>query len=133
MAGEFVTAEGGYTIPFDLKRTGDALIAAAPRNAAIGKELEGTWNGTVEYQGRKERLVLKCANQPDGTATGTIVDLDGSNMEIPIAMTQKGANVTFEIATVSAAYTAVLAGNELAGTWTQGGLELRLTMTRAAK
>jgi hypothetical protein len=133
MSGEFVTTEGGYNIPFDLKRTGDAQIAAAPRNAAIGKDLEGTWNGTVEYQGKKERLVLKLANQSDGTATGTIVDLDGSNMEIPVAMTQKGADVTIQVATVNAAYTAKLTGTELAGTWAQGGLELPLTMTRAAK
>lgn len=133
ISGEFVTTEGGYHIPFDLKRTGDAQIAAPPRNAAIGTELEGTWNGIIEYQGKKERLALKLTNQPDGTATGTIVDLDGSNVEIPIAMTQNGANLTIEVGAVSAVYTAVLKGNELAGTWAQGSLELPLTLTRGTK
>ena len=89
MSGEFVTTEGGYTVPFNLERTGDAKIEPAPRSAAIGKELEGTWNGALEFDGKKERIVLKMANQPDGTAAGTILDLDGTNVEIPIAMTQK--------------------------------------------
>jgi len=133
IAGEFVTAEGGYNIPFDLTRTGDARIAPAPKSAAIGKELEGTWTGALEVAGRKERLVLKMANQPDGTAAGTILDLDGGNVEIPIAMIQTGSNVTIEVAAVGGAFMAVLNANELAGTWTQNALSLPLTMTRGAK
>lgn len=133
ITGEFVTSEGGYTIPFDLARTGDAQIAAPPTSAAIGKELEGTWNGTVEFGGKKERLVLKLANRPDGTAAGTVLDLDGSNVEIPIAVTQKAVNVTVEVSSVGAAFTGVLSGNELTGTWNQGGLTLPLNFTRGAK
>ena len=134
MSGEFTTSQGGYTIPFNLTRTGDAQIAAAPRSAPIGKELEGTWNGTLGVAGKRERLVLKMANQPDGTSAGTILDLDGSNVEIPIAMTQKASNVTVDIATVGGSYAAVLsASHELVGTWTQGSIALPLTFTRAAK
>lgn len=133
IAGEFITSAGGYTIPFDLARTGDAQIAAAPKSAAIGTELEGTWNGTVEFDGKKERLVLKLANRADGTAAGTVLDLDGSNVEIPIAMTQQAAHVMIEVATVSASFTGVLNGSKLAGTWNQGALALPLTFTRAAK
>ena len=134
MSGEFVASEGGYTIPFDLKRTGNAQIAPAPRSAAIGRELEGTWNGTVDVNGRQERLVLKMANRGDGTATGTIVDLDGSAVEIPIAITQKASTLTLEVAAVGASYAAVLKSeNELAGTWAQGPITLPLTFTRATK
>jgi hypothetical protein len=133
ISGEFITTQGGFAIPFDLARTGDAQVQAAPRSAAIGKDLEGTWNGTIAVDGKKERLVLKMANQQDGTATGTIQDLDGSNLEIPIAMTQQGTTLTIDVAAVNAAFTAVLTGGELAGTWTQGGLALPLTFTRGAK
>ena len=83
-------AQGGHTVPFTLTRTGDAQDCAAPKSAPIGKELEGTWNGTLDVNGAQMRLVLKMANQPDGTAAGTIVSLDGSGVEIPIAITQKG-------------------------------------------
>lgn len=133
MAGEFITTEGGYAIPFDLARTGDAKFEAAPKNAAIGKELEGTWNGTLEFDGKTERLILKLANQPDGSAAGTILDLDGTNMEIPIGMTQNGAKVTIEIAPANAVYSATLNGDELSGTLAQGALTLPLVMKRAAR
>jgi hypothetical protein len=134
ISGEFVTTQGGFNIPFDLKRTGDARIAPAPKNPPIGKELEGTWNGSIEVGGKPERLVLKMSNLPDGTSTGTIQDVDGSNVEIPIAMTQKASNLTIDLAVVSASYTAVLnADNELVGTWTQGPLSLPLTFKRVSK
>jgi hypothetical protein len=134
ISGEFVTTQGGFNIPFDLKRTGDARIAPAPKNPPIGKELEGTWNGSIEVGGKPERLVLKMSNLPDGTSTGTIQDVDGSNVEIPIAMTQKASNLTIDLAVVSASYTAGLnADNELVGTWTQGPLSLPLTFKRVSK
>jgi len=133
ISGEFITTEGGFAIPFDLARTGDAQIQAPPKSAAISKALEGTWNGTIEFEGKKERLVLKLANRPDGTAAGTVLDLDGSNVEIPIGMTQKAANVTIEVAAVNASFTGVLNGNELSGTWNQGPLTLPVSFTRGAK
>jgi hypothetical protein len=116
--------------------TGDAKITPAPKSAPIGKALEGTWNGTLEANGKTERLVLKMANQPGGFATGTFVDLDGSGVEIPIGMSQKGSNVTVELPSVGAYYAGVLnaAGTEITGMWTQGQgpAVLTLTFRRAA-
>jgi hypothetical protein len=131
LSGE--VSQAGYSIPFTLTRTGDARIAPAPKNAAIGKELEGIWNGALDLGGRQMRIVLKMSNQPDGTATGTIVSADGSGVEIPIGMTQKGSNLTIEVASVGASYVGVLneTGTELAGTWTQGPGSLPLTFRRA--
>ena len=126
IAGE--AAQGGYSIPFTLTRTGDAKIAAAPKNAAIGKELEGTWQGALDVNGAQMRLVVKMANQPDGTAAGTIVSPDGSNVEIPIGITQKAANVTIDVPSVGASFVGVLSGADLAGTWTQGPSSLPLTL-----
>ncbi len=134
ISGEFVTTQGGFNIPFDLKRIGDARIAPAPKNPPIGKELEGTWNGSIDVGGKPERLVLKMSNLSDGTSTGTIQDVDGSNVEIAVAMTQKASNLTIDLAVVSASYTAVLnPDNELVGTWTQGPLSLPLTFKRVSK
>jgi hypothetical protein len=122
-------AQGGYSIPFTLRRTGDARMTPAPTSAAIGKELEGTWNGTLDVNGVQMRLIVKMANQPDGTAAGTIVSPDGSGVEIPIAMTQKASGVTIDVTSVGASYVGVLntAGTELTGTWTQGSSALPLT------
>ena len=126
-------AQSGVSVPLNLTRTGDARIAPVPRNAAIGKELEGTWNGALVVGGRQMRIVLKMSNQPDGTANGTVVSADGSGVEIPIGMTQKASTLTIDVASVGAAYVGVLneAGTELAGTWTQGPAALPLTFKRA--
>jgi hypothetical protein len=134
ISGDFITAEGGYNIPFDLTRTGEAQIAPAPKSAPIGEELEGSWSGEIEVGGKSERLVLKMTNHADGTATGTILDLDGSNVEIPVALTQKASTLTVDVPTVGATYAAELkAGNELVGTWTQGPVSLPLTFKRGMK
>jgi len=128
-------SQGGESVPFYLKRTGDAVIAAAPKSPPIKRELEGTWNGTLDLGERKVRLVFTMANQPDGTATGTVVSLDGGGVEIPIAMTQKASNLTIEVPAVGASYAGVLnaTGTELAGTWTQGAAVLPLTLRRTAE
>jgi hypothetical protein len=125
--------QGGFTIPMNLSRTGDARIVPAPKSAPIAKELEGTWNGTLDVNGAPMRLVVKMANQHDGTAGGTVVSPDGSGVEIPIGMTQKGSSVTIEVPSISASYVGVLnpAGMELAGTWTQQGAAFPLTLKLA--
>ena len=125
-------SQAGYTVPFTLTRTGDARIAPVPKSAAIGKELEGTWNGTLDVNGQPMRLIVKMANQPDGTATGTIVSPDGSDVEVPIAMTQKGSNLMIDVTSIGASYSGVLnaTGTELAGTWTQQSSALPLTLRK---
>ena len=126
-------SQAGYTVPFTLTRTGDARIAPVPKSAAIGKELEGTWNGTLDVNGQPMRLIVKMANQPDGTATGTIVSPDGSGVEVPIAMTQKGSNLMIDVTSIGASYSGVLnaTGTELAGTWRQQSSALPLTLRLA--
>jgi hypothetical protein len=125
-------SQAGYTVPFTLTRTGDARIAPVPKSAAIGKELEGAWNGTLDVNGQPMRLIVKMANQPDGTATGTIVSPDGSGVEVPIAMTQKGSNLMIDVTSIGASYSGVLnaAGTELTGTWTQQSSALPLTLRK---
>jgi hypothetical protein len=124
--------QAGYSIPFTLTRTGDARIAPVPKSAAIGKELEGTWHGTLDVNGQQMRLIVKMANQPDGTAAGTIVSPDGSGVEVPIAMTQKGSILTIDVTSVGATYSGVLnaTGTELTGTWTQQSSALPLTLRK---
>src|SRR5947207_10519970 len=51
----------GHSIPMTMTRTGDARIEPLARIAAIGKDLEGTWNGAVDVGGKPLRLVLTMA------------------------------------------------------------------------
>jgi hypothetical protein len=130
MTGKF--AQAGYSIPFSLTRTGDAKIAAPAKNAQIGKALEGTWNGTLEVNGVQRQLVLTLENQPDGTSTGSFLNVE-EGLEIPIAaITQAASSVTLEIQAVAGAYTGVLngEGTELTGTLTQGSATLPLVFRK---
>ena len=130
MTGTF--AQAGYSIPFSLTRTGDAKIAAPVKSAQLGRALEGTWSGALEVNGVQRQLVLTLANQPDGTSTGTFLNVE-EGLEIPIAaITQAASSVTLEIKAVAGAYTGVLngEGTELTGTLTQGSSTLPLTFRR---
>jgi hypothetical protein len=132
ITGDFTLQQGGTAIPFQLGRTGDARLAPPPRSAPISKRLEGSWTGTLSVDGKQLAIGLAMANQPDGTATGTITS---SGLELPIAITQSAARVRIEVPSVGGAYAGVLnaAGTELTGTWTQRSLSLPLTFRRGAK
>jgi hypothetical protein len=124
----------GYSMPFRLTRTGDARIEPVVRNAPIGKELEGVWNGALDVNGIQRRLVLTMSNLPDGTATGSILSVD-EGLEIPITrIAQKASGLTLELDAVGGSYSGALnaEGTELVGTLTQGAASLPLTLRRPA-
>jgi hypothetical protein len=127
-------SQAGYSIPFTLARTGAARFTTVPKSVAIGKELEGTWNGAIDVNGTPMRLIVKMANQGDGTSAGTVVSPDGSGVEIPIAMTQKASSVTIDVPSVNATFAGTLnaAGTEVVGTWTQQQVSLPLTLRHTA-
>ena len=133
IAGDFTTGEGGITLPFSMTRTGEARIED-PKSGAIGKQFEGTWNGTIEVNGTPMRVTVSLSNHPDGTCTGTVANLDQGGLEIPITtITQKASAVTLDVKIVNGVYAGTLNadGTELAGTWTQGPFEAPLTFRRA--
>lgn len=126
-----VTARIGNA-PFSMTRTGDPQIAAAPKNAPIGKELEGIWNGTLSLQGTNLRLVLRMANRADGTGSATIVSVDQGGIELPLALTRNAANVTLNTPAIGGDFFsgALNAAGELAGTFSQGPVTAPLTFVR---
>ena len=130
MTGKF--AQAGYQIPFTLKRTGDARVESAPRSARIAQTLEGTWSGTLEVNGVTRQLVLTLANQPDGTSTGSFLNVE-EGLEFPIsAINQTESNVLLEIKAVAGSFTGTLSGDgsEIAGTLKQGSATLPLSFRK---
>ena len=136
MSGTFTatTAEGTFKVPFSLTRTGDARIDTPPRSAPIGKELEGAWNGTLDVNGKRLVLVLKMSNQPDGTATGSLMDVDQGVGIAVTTITQKASSLTLDVKVVGGTWIGTVNADatELVGTWTEGPLVLPLTFRRAA-
>ena len=133
ISGDFSSRQVS-TVPFTLTRKGDARIEATPASAPIGKELEGDWTGTLEINGMPLQLALTTSNQPDGTATGGLVNV-AEGLELPIsAIVQKGSTVTFEVRAIGGAYSGALNSDatELIGAFTQGSQAAPVTFRRAS-
>jgi len=129
IAGEFVNQAGAA--PSVLTRTGEARVAAPIKSARVGGEFEGSWNGILEVDGRKKRLVLKMVNQPDGSSVGTIISLDDGSIELPVTVAQNGRTLRVEVKLNGGVYVSNLTdSNELAGTYTESGIEFPLTFHR---
>ena len=129
IAGDFT--QGGGTMPFKLSRTGDAKFEELPKSTAITKDLEGTWEGTLDVQGKLLRLLFKLATQPDGTGSAVIVSVDQGNVELPAgAVMQNGSKVRVIVPVVVGNYEGELKGGELTGTWSQGPNKWPLTLKR---
>ena len=127
--GEFINQAGAA--PSVLTRTGDARAAAPLKSAHVGSELEGSWTGILEVEGRKKQLVLKMINQPDGTSVGTIVSVDDGSIELPVTVIQNGRNLRVEVKLNGGVYVSTLTDtNELAGTYTESGIQFPLTFHR---
>jgi hypothetical protein len=126
---------GDYALPFSLSRTGDARVVSPARSAAIGKELEGTWNGRLDANGIPMRFVLTVANQPDGTATARLISLDEGELEVPVEITQASSSVTLVDSVIVSSFAGALnsEGTELVGTFTQGPSTVPLIFRRGAR
>ncbi len=100
------------------------------KSTAITKELEGSWNGTLQVPSGSLRLTLKLASGPDG-ATGTMISVDQGGAEIPIAtVTQTGMHVELELPMIAGKFSGDLKDGKLAGTWSQGPGSMPLEFSR---
>jgi hypothetical protein len=132
ISGNF--SQNGNEMPFSMKRTGEAQFATLEKSTPVAKEIEGTWEGTLDANGQQLRLVLKLANEA-GAATGTLTSVDQDGAVIPIeVITQKGAELKLELPSVGGSFAGEVSkdGSVIAGQWTQGMGALPLTFKRPA-
>jgi hypothetical protein len=129
LTGDFT--QGGGTVPFALTRTGDPKIEPLPKSTPITKDIEGSWEGALDIEGKVLRLALKLSNQ-SGTGTGTMISIDQGAAEIPIAaVIQTGAQLKLLLPVIAGNYEGELKDGQLTGKWTQGPRTLPLVFTRA--
>jgi len=132
IAGAFSGALG--STPFSLKRTGPAKLDGPPRGVKLPAELEGTWLGTIEANGRTMRLQITMSNNADGTSNAQAVSLDEGNMALPITVTAATpAAFAFDIPATGSSYKGALndARTAIAGTYEQRGFSIGLTFVRS--
>jgi len=130
LAGDF--SQGGGSVPFSVVRTGEAKIERPPKSTPVTKDVEGSWEGGVEINGKTLRLLVKLANQPDGAATGTITSVDQGGAVIPIAaVVQTDAHLKLVVPAVIGNYDGDFKDGQLTGTWSQGPNSWPLVLKRA--
>ena len=130
MSGEYTVH--GMNVPFALTRRGEAHIVPPARGAAIRKDLEGTWTGTLDVDGGLH-LVLTLASDADGASIATVVNLDEGGLTIPLVASIDGAAIRLTSPAIDGVVVATpnADATRLTGTYTQGGVSLPLTFTRA--
>ena len=101
--------------------------------ALHAQDVVGTWQGTLQVQGRDLRMVFKIAN--DGGLKATIFSIDqGGGAGLPGTVTLQGAAIKVAIPGIGGSYDGRLSGdgNAIEGTFTQAGApSLKLDLKKA--
>ncbi len=109
------------------------VLVAAQAASPESKSIAGDWNGELNVQNTKLRLVLHIKKNLDGTFAATLDSLDQNANGIPVSsVSQKGTDVKLDLKGIGASYQGTLnpAGTEITGEWNQGG-NLPLIFKRA--
>ena len=126
----------GGDVPFDLKRTGDAKVNLPAPSTAITKEIEGSWEGTLDINGNTLRLMAMFSTDASGKGAGVLVSVDQGGTKVPVTtITQDGKSFKFEARSVAGAFVGALneAKTELSGEWTQGPVKAPLVLKKQTK
>ena len=80
------------------------------------------------------RLVLTLSNRPDGTSTGSIVNLDEGGLQLPVTIAGDASKLVLEMTVIGGTYAGTLNADnaELVGTYSQAEQSVPLTFRRAA-
>jgi len=126
--------QGGAALPLDLKwKSEPRAVAKAAANSGEIQVLEGVWEGVLDANGTQLHLRFNFTKNADGSMTGTLDSIDQGANGIPITtITRVGDSVRLDVKAVGGSYEATLnkEASTLAGTWSQGGGSLPLTMER---
>ena len=109
-----------------------ALLAFAAFAQPSAAELAGDWQGALDANGTKLRLVFHVTAAADGKLAATIDSVDQGANGIPVqSVTVNGGSVRFDVSVIGGVYEAKLADKStLTGKWQQGGMELPLDLKR---
>jgi len=110
------------------------LLLAWPLRAQLGG-VEGTWQGTLNVGAVSLRLGLHVAKDASGALVSTLDSIDQGAMGIPVGTTKfDQGKLHLELPNLRASFDGTLSadGNEISGTFTQGG-DLPLTFRRVAE
>jgi uncharacterized protein (TIGR03435 family) len=109
-----------------------ALVVVLLPGLAGAQNLAGNWQGALNV-GKELRLVFTIANADGGGFRGVMYSIDQGGQGLPATITVQGSVVRMAMTGLGASFEGTLTadGNTLAGTFTQGGKGLPLSLQRA--
>lgn len=127
--------QGGNTAPFTLQKAGEPQVDAPRHSTAIRKELEGTWQGEMDFFGTV-KVRLEMANQPGGNATAKFTLTRTRENPLPLNLvTDEGGILTLQATDMGITYEGKFhkEANEINGTFQQGPIEVSLVLRPTPK
>ncbi len=98
------------------------------------QNVTGTWQGSLKAGQQELRIVFKISTTDADKLAAVMYSIDQKSPAIPATtFTLNGSTVKMTITPVNGTYEGKLSadGNSIAGTWTQGGPQMPLNLTRA--
>lgn len=98
-----------------------------------GKGIEGVWEGTIEVQGTSLGVTIKITKGDDGTLSATIDIPDQGAVDMPLDnVTFEDNTFSFDLLAANGSYEGKLkeSGDDIEGTWSQGGASIPLNLKR---
>ena len=117
-----------------LSNPGSAKTQAVP--AAPAGDLSGTWEGALQVQNARLRLVLNVTKADDGAYRATLDSIDQGAKGIPVnEVNFSNGTVHVQLSALGAAFDGQLSpsGIDLDGEWQQAGTVFPLTFQRTTK
>jgi hypothetical protein len=127
-------SQGGGTVPFSLKRTGEPKVVLPEKIPALPERITGQWEGELDTPGGSLHLIFHLSNK-DGLGAGTIDSPDQGATGIPMSsITVNDNTVKFGVQVISGEYKGKLSedGKTLTGEWSQAGATLSLVLKKKA-
>lgn len=109
-----------------------ALLAFAAVAQPAPTELVGDWQGALDANGTRLRLVFHVSLASEGKLAATLDSLDQGAKGIPVqSVTVDGSSIRFDVSVIAGVYEAKVADKKtMTGKWRQSGMELPLDLKR---
>jgi len=127
-------SQGGASIPLELKwKSAPRAVEKVPANSGDVQVLEGGWEGVLDVPGGTHlHLRFNFTKNADGSIGG-MLDSPDQNVSLAVnTMARTGDTVKLDVKAIGGVYEGTLNkdASAMAGTWTQGGGSLPLSVQR---
>lgn len=115
-----------------MKKKSILLIAFLTSITIMAQDITGKWNGVLKVQGTQLRLVFNVSKSENGlTSTMDSPDQGANGIQVT-KTTFENSKIMFEVANARIEYDGELKGDEIIGTFKQGGQEFPMNLSRKA-